>query len=368
MYIVGVALAAFLLFPIHHADAQTPQAFGASSIAELQKRINELLKQVEELRDQLEELDDDEDDEDDDDRTISDIKEINVTLSSTSSRAQVAVDMKSETDFTFSVNSRPDGPSLLPLPGSAHRQQITSAIGDTLASTHDFDFREFRNKNARNRELAKLIEWKQTNLAPVDDDDDDDEGNTGAGVQDVDATVQGATVTLKIGMRVASSQGGWFDLLCLQKGLGTVEWGDGKSNSIRGSGCLTGTRTVTMRHTYAATGTYAVKVTDTHGNTERVNVTISSRSNGGDSLGRPGGTPAASNAYDIDDVSRVTARNLLGGDYPSPVVGSFVEYTITLKDGKVHKVRWYGNSNAQLEQQLRATGYTGTVKDILDKV
>ncbi len=62
--------------------------------------------------------------------------------------------------------------------------------------------------------------------------------------------------------------------VCGPAPFGTVDWGDGKTDTIYGLGCSSATQTISMKHTYESAGSYGIVLIDKSQNMSTKKVTI----------------------------------------------------------------------------------------------
>jgi len=74
-------------------------------------------------------------------------------------------------------------------------------------------------------------------------------------------------------------------------------------------------------------------------------------------------TTATDGSYGIGDIKSVISKYV--DPIPNAVDDEYTEYTITLKDGTVHKVRVGFLPQSVIEEMFRATGYTGSISALL---
>jgi hypothetical protein len=83
--------------------------------------------------------------------------------------------------------------------------------------------------------------------------------------------VDGKQLTLSAVVSVADSR---RPSVCGPTVFGTIDWGDGKSDSVFGLGCSARTQTVAMQHEYEVSGTYQITLRDKAGNISGTQVLV----------------------------------------------------------------------------------------------
>lgn len=158
------------------------------------------------------------------------------------------------------------------------------------------------------------------------------------------------TLTLTV---TASQNSNQLPTVCGPISLGSITWGDGNQETVYGLGCSSLQQDVTLTHEYKKDGSYTVTFTNLqHTNIEQ-KITLSS-------------VPVKVTPYTIGDVASVTSVNI--DPIKMAIDDEYTLYTISLKNGAVHKVQVNGMVPREyINNDVYATGYTGDVEALFAK-
>jgi PKD repeat protein len=255
---------------------------------------------------------DDEDEEEEEENDIDSIDEIIVYLNKDAQRAEVQVIINKAPDLAF-VHTY------------VSQAKAVTFIGEKLENSYGFDFDEFSTDRKRDIQLKRLIEWE------YEEEDEDEDTLT---LEDIRRII------------VSSSDDGYADV--------TVDLRD--SDDLVFDVAHDTERMIVRSIAHKLENSYDFDFDEYSSDRKR-------DSDLKKLIDWEEDEDEVADAYGLGDIKTVTAKSV--DPIPGAIDDEYTLYTITLNNGTKHEVKVNGMVPAEfIEKSFRATGYTGSIKEL----